>query len=308
MINHQNWTTMNRYLLVFSSLLIRVAMAQSQPGIALNSPPHTNEPVAAKTAPQHIKGTEAPFYIKIYGFYNLLTPGGAIDYSYLQTQITEPTVYKATDKSLGAGPRVGVGLGFIVSDFINLGVDADILFGTPLKVDNSFFSSASSYVISRTTTLNVLSITPNITFKALSRPAYYLYNRLGLVGGIVLDYEITGNELETPDRGSLTTTVFNEKYTRNSLALGYQVAFGIQFRLSQRLRGYAEVVAYNQSFKPQEIKSTRTSITGGITSSQNSTTLFKDQGDFNKTDPYEQPSFNVAINSIGVGAGLAFRF
>ncbi|MBC3788318.1 hypothetical protein [Spirosoma utsteinense] len=299
---------MNQYHLLLLSLLLGASTGQAQPAVAVNSTQNPAGPVPTEAAPSKPKATQSPVYFKAYGFYSLLTPGGDLNYSYSQTQSTTPTIYKATDKSLGAGPRAGVGLGFIVSDFINLGIDADILFGTPLTIDNTFFSGNSRYTTSRTTTLKVLSITPNITFKALSRPAYYLYNRLGLVGGVILDYEITGNELETPARGAVNTTVSNDKYTKNSLALGYQVAFGIQFRLSQRLRGFAEVVAYNQSFKPQEIKSTYTTTKSGDATTQRSVTLYKEQGDFNKSDPYEQPSFNVAINSIGVGAGLAFRF
>ncbi|WP_157587416.1 hypothetical protein [Spirosoma arboris] len=303
---------MNRYVLVLIGLLLRISATQAQPIAVLNTADRSDESTTTETVPRTTKATEAPFFLKAYGFYSLLTPGTEINYSGSQSQINLPTTYKPVNTHLGAGPRAGIGVGLIVSDFINVGIDADILFGTALKVDNNVFigsnSSASFYNISTTTTLKVLSIMPNITFKALSRPAYYIYNRLGLIGGVVLDYKTTSNFLETPSKGAVTTSVGNTTYSKNSLALGYQAALGIQFRLSQSIRGFAEVVAYNQSFKPRELQASTTSTKSGVTTVQSSTTEFKDLGDYNKSNPYEQPSFNVAINSVGVGAGLVFRF
>ncbi|QDK77717.1 hypothetical protein EXU85_03545 [Spirosoma sp. KCTC 42546] len=303
---------MNQSIFILISLLIRVSATQAQPTVGLNTVNRSVESTVAEKAPYTSKATEAPFYIKAYGFYSLLTPGTEINYSGSQSQISSPTTYKPINTHLGAGPRAGIGVGVIVSDFINVGIDADVLIGTALKVDNNVFvgsgSTYSFYAISTNTTLRVLSIIPNITFKALSRPAYYIYNRLGLVGGLVLDYKTTSNVLETPTKGAVTTSVGNTTYTKNSLALGYQAALGIQFRLSQSIRGFAEVVAYNQSFKPREVQNTTTSTKSGVATLQNSTTEFKDQGDYNKSNPYEQPSYNVAINSVGIGAGLVVRF
>ncbi len=303
---------MNRCFCLLIGVLVRLTTAQGQPVTASNAIGYTTGPVTPATDPRTTQATESPVYVKAYGFYNLLTPGGDLNYSYSQTQFTTPTAFKLTDKSLGAGPRVGIGLGYIVSDFINLGLDAEILFGTALKNDNNFFSGTSSnpvkYVNTINSTLKVLSVIPNVTFKALSRPSYYIYNRLGLVGGVVLEYKQTVNQVATPTKGAVTTELSTSEYTKNSLALGYQVALGIQFRLSQKLRAFAEAVAYNQSFKPQEIKGTSSSTTSGKTTTSSSTTLYKNEGDYNKSNPNEQPSFNVAINSVGLGAGLVLRF
>ncbi|AUD01085.1 hypothetical protein [Spirosoma pollinicola] len=303
---------MNRYTLILIGLLMRVSVTQAQQLMAVNTTNRSTDPAAKPTSPNRAKATESPMYLKIYGFYSLLSPGTELNYSYSQAQSITPTTFSPTNKSLGAGPRVGAGIGYIVSDFINLGIDADILLGTDLKIDNNFFSGSDGstrYTTSLNTSLKVLSITPNITFKALSRPAFYIYNRLGLVGGVVLDYKVTSLFVATPSKGAATTTATTNVYNKNSLALGYQVALGIQFRLSQNLRGFAEVVAYNQSFKPQEVQSTGTSTTNGIIKLLDpGATAYKDLGDYNKSNPSEQPSFNVAINSVGVGAGLIFRF
>ena len=301
---------MNRYCVLFMLLVVTIAATQAQsvsPIYALNE---SQRPATPKAAPAKPKATEAPFYVKLYGFYSLLTPGNQINYDLLQTQSSLPNSFKATKTSLGTGPRAGLGIGFIVSDFINVGIDADVLFGTSIKTNTNVFSGSnnvfSNYNINSTTTLNVLSIIPNITFKALSRPSYYIYNRLGLVGGVVLAYKTVTQTVQTPGKGAITTSEYTSKYTQNSLAIGYQAALGVQFRLSQSIRAFAEVVAYNQSFKPREVQHTGSSTTSGKITTSSSTSSYKDQGDFFNT--HESPSINVAINSVGVGAGLSFRF
>lgn len=298
--------TTHRYLIPMLCLAAGVAAAQGQSTIALNTVPRPAEPVTTRTAPRKTMAGESPVYIKIYGFYGLLTPGSQVGSSYSSNGSTSS--FKTNSRGLGAGPRAGVGIGAIVSDFINIGLDAEMLFGSDLKTD--YTSKGSTYSSSGTTitTLQVLSIIPNVTFKALSRPTYYIYNRLGLVGGIVLDYKTVQNSTYAPTVGSATTGEYINDYTKNTLSLGYQAALGIQFRISQSLRGFAEVVAYNQSFQPKEVQYTSTSTTGAKVTKTNYITQYKDEGESSSTPPYQSASFNVAMNSVGVGAGILFRF
>ena len=291
-------------------LVVTSTAAQAQSVGSFYALSTSQRPAATAGAPVRANATEAPFYIKAYGFYSLLTPGTQINYDLSQAQSSLPNSFKATKTSLGAGPRAGLGVGFIVSDFINVGIDADMLFGSAIKTNTNVFSGSgttfSNYNIHSTTTLRVLSIIPNVTFKALSRPSFYIYNRLGLIGGVVLDYKAVAQTVETSSKGAVTTSENTSKYTKNSLATGYQAALGVQFRLSQTIRAFAEIVAYNQSFKPREVQSTGSSTSNGKTTVSSFTSSYKDQGDSKNADEF--PSINVAINSVGVGAGLSFRF
>jgi hypothetical protein len=294
---------MYRFLILLIGLLVQRVAGLAQPTIAYSRQNRSAESPATVTAPFNSKATEAPFYLKAYGFYGLLTPGVQIRYSESQSETGISFPFKTTTKGLGAGLHAGVGIGLITSDFINIGVDADMLFGSPIKITNSYDDGFYSYTNSSVTTLTVMSIIPNITFKALSRPSYYIYNRLGLMGGVVLDYKTVENALDVSSDGTSSSYDATSSYTKNSLALGYQVALGVQFRLSQSIRGFAEITAYNQSFKPRRLELT--------TSSGFSATEFKDEGTYvgaTATKPGEDLSFNVAMNSIGVGVGLVFRF
>lgn len=310
--------TTHRYLTPIFLLAASIATAQAQPEIALNTTNRLTEPVTAGKTPDKTKAAvESPFYVKIYGFYGLLTPGSQVTTSYTSglSGMTN-TGFKNNSTGLGAGPRAGLGIGVIVSDFINLGLDADMLFGSALTTENNNNSATYTSKGTTTTTLRVLSITPNITFKALSRPAYYIYNRLGLVGGIVMDYKTNSSNFYVPNTGTSTTTISETDYRQNSLAIGYQAALGIQFRLGESLRGFAEIVAYNQSFRPKEALYTSTSTnakTGAVTNKSTYIYQYKSEGEYTNTkqdgiDVYQSASNNVVMNSIGVGAGILFRF
>lgn len=302
-----------RYLYPFFSLSISLTLAQAQSTVTLNTINAASTSVV-KQAPRRINAVEAPLYVKLYGFYGLLTPGSQVTTSSSSSSAGMATSFKTNSTGLGAGARAGVGIGFIASDFINLGIDADLLFGASLATDNFYKGSNYTYTSTTTTDFRVLSIIPNITFKALSRPAFYIYNRLGLVGGVVLDYSTTQNALNAPTTGVSTTYQYKTNYRSNSLALGYQAALGIQFRLSQSLRGYAEVVGYNQSFQPKEVLYANTSTkSGAVVSTSSNIVQYKKQGEYTTTkqdgiDVSQAASYNIAMNSIGVGVGLLFRF
>ena len=308
--------TTHRHLLLLTCLLASIGTVQAQTIASLNTASRSSEPVNTAKAPRQPKATiEAPYYVKLYGFYGLLTPGSQVTTSYTsgQSGMTN-TGFKNNATGLGAGPRAGIGVGVIVSEFINLGIDADMLFGSTLTTENNYKGSNYTSTGTTSTTLRVLSITPNITFKALSRPAYYIYNRLGLVGGIVMDYKTTSNSLYAPTTGASTTTISETNYRENSLAIGYQAALGIQFRLGESLRGFSEIVAYNQSFRPKESLYTSTSTKSGSTPTKSTYIYqYKTEGEYTTTkqdgvDVYQSASSNVVMNSVGVGAGILFRF
>ena len=305
---------MYRFIILLISAFVPVVALQAQSAIALNGLTRSTELPTTAVTPHTPKVTESPFYVKVSGFYGLLTPGVRINYSEAVVASGSAQPFKTTSKGLGGGARGGIGVGLILSDFINIGVDAEVLFGAPIKIDIGFEDGVAKSTTTATTTLNVVSVIPNITFKALSRPTYYIYNRLGLVGGMVLQYKTVNSYVDRFSSGSVQTKESTNEYTKNSLALGYQAALGIQFRLSQRIRAFAEVVAYNQSFKPKRLEYTPAATTAGAASVQ--VTEYIDQGvEVPNTNPTtrkpqtgQQQSFTVPMNSIGVGAGITFRF
>ncbi|WP_080055263.1 hypothetical protein [Spirosoma aerolatum] len=303
--------TIYRYYILSIGLIASLLTAHAQTFIAKNTQVPMESSGMPAISPHNPKVAESPFYVKVYGFYSLLTPGSQRGVSTTPGATTSITSFKTNTKGLGAGPRAGIGIGIIVNEFINIGLDADMLFGDKLTTASTSKTSSSE----TRTTFSVVSIIPNITFKALSRPGYFIYNRVGLIGGVVFDYKINQNAVYMPNTVSTTTTDYTTNYQENSLAIGYQVALGVQFRFSQGVRGFAELVAYNQSFKPKErlYLSVQTQR-GGNPISYKSLIEYNDEGDYTTstrsdgTYVSQQPSTNVVMNSLGLSAGLLFRF
>jgi len=272
-----------------------------------------SQPAAESASAAYKK--ESSFYAKVYGSYGLLTPG-----SELNSGTSQSSTFRTNRKGLGAGWRAGVGIGFIVNDFLNIGLDADLFLGDKLTTRSS--SQTNRYVFSATdeATLRVVSLTPNLTFKALSRPTYFIYNRVGVVVGKVLAYQTSYRYTDqpAPDQikpgDSMNSGDSKSDFTKNGLAIGYQAALGVQFRISQALRGFVEIVAINQSFQPQRQEVTyTTSTTNAGTETTAYIEKYERQGESTSTTEdgktvYHYPLYNVAMNSVGVGAGLIFRF
>lgn len=214
------------------------------------------------------------FYIKAYGGYGAFTPG-----SYrVETRTTYPysvgsttrdtTISSLGKKGMGAGPHFGGGLGYIINNFLNVGVDVDYLKGNTLTGNKSYLSSSSSATYQyqqqsygkSTLDYHVLTIVPHVLFKARSSANYYIYNRLGLMLSLPFDltyksYDSTiTNSVSTytnsPVAGQTTTSTYRSKSIRTTsgtykvpLSYGLNVALGTQFRITGNLRGFVEAFA-----------------------------------------------------------------
>ena len=113
---------------------------------------------------------------------------------------------------------------------------------------NSRYYSTQSQLLTHST----LSIIPNITFKAFSKPTYYFYTRLGVVVDIHTSLELTGRDSTYTSSGGNTyefITTGDEKYSYH-VNIGAQVAVGLQFRITEVLRGFAEIAG---SFLPAQL-------------------------------------------------------
>jgi len=195
----------------------------------------------------------SPMYLKVYGGYGLLHPGGTKGRSSTAPSI-DTTFYNTGKKAFGDGIRMGVGIGFIVSDFINLGVDGEYLSGAKMMVPVSRKYDKISIESNTITKYHFTSIIPNITLKAVSNSSYYIYNRTGVI--IAFPPKITEEYSYSND--STIGTNFNDPYRHiqthyfaqyeMKLGLGFQSCFGVQVKILDQLRMLFEIAAYRISF------------------------------------------------------------
>ncbi len=256
---------------------------------------------------------ENKFYVKVYGFYGLLAPGGFSGLGLGDVSVNRfftlsvNSDYKVK-KPFGSGLRAGGGIGYVVNDFINIGVDGEYVLGST-TTESYLVTTTTGGIISSTKKVQLdydyrlINIIPNITFKALSKPEYYIYNRLGIIVGIPtqLGYVSTSRtEYPLPrlaDFRKETSTVELQK----NIGFGYQAALGIQFRIGGSLRGFFEVVASNLLLKSNESTAKKETRTFAAATPPEKIETKKDE-------KVSDLQLSLPVNSIGVSAGLAFRF
>jgi hypothetical protein len=264
------------------------------------------------------------FYIKIYGGYGILTPGS----NFLTASTSSVgggsnSSFTSSNIGLGAGLHFGGGLGFILNDFLNVGVDAEYLKARDISISSTYANSPYYSSFSQLLTHTVLSIIPNITFKALSKPTYYFYTRIGVVIAVTTNLENTSRDSTFNASGGNTyvyRTDGDQKFAYN-INFGAQVAVGIQFRITQMLRGLVEISgnylpaspsSSTATFKSQYIVNSGAPATVNYnynyTYSKSGNDNFQSSTNGNTTTASETlPKIIQNINYIGINVGLAIR-
>ncbi len=259
---------MKKYLL--SSILLSIGYSSFCQKISSNISYRDSLPII------RIKD-ESRFYLSIHGGYAFslgstfkFYPDNVSSVSVKQLDNT-PEVkqinYKEDSKGLGDGFRAGVGISYIINDFINVGIDLDYFKSSISKIKDSDFYSAQSmngiidevnyneqYKISYTTSL--LSFSPNITFKAIARPKFFIYNKLGAIvifrpssiqrESINGDYKL-GWQGFYRDSSSTSQKVYD--WGIRNPAFGFMGGIGGQVKITERVRAYAEIQFTHIIFK-----------------------------------------------------------
>jgi hypothetical protein len=252
------------------------------------------------------KESEPNFYVKIFGGYGILTPGA------FKLTSTSTTSFSVGSTGLGAGLHFGGGLGYILNDFLNLGVDAEYLKGNDLTASSTYSGVLGSGSSHSKIPYSVLSIIPNITFKALSKPGYLIYTRIGILitaqtksSSIVYD----SSDLIINHPNPIVASNTNTTYTY-SVNVGVQAALGLQFHITGNLRGFVELVGNYLPITPTSstavavINYYNSGPTFVSTSTTTTQTSYKKSGN---TGNNEQASMAYNVNYIGLNIGIALR-
>ena len=224
------------------------------------------------------------FYIKAYGGYGLLTPGSyrvesRATYTYEAEStsgdpiIRDTTIVSLGKNGIGGGVRFGGGVGYIINNYLNVGIDGEFLRGKTLDNDETYEGRYSSSKTHSTLDYSVITLTPHVVFKAKSSTNYTFYNRLGILVSLpfTLDYESrdstvsssTGKPTGFP--AAVTTSSSRTVYEAEGqyeipISFGLNVALGVQFRFTDDLRGFAEAFANYSVLQPKSYHEEATSV------------------------------------------------
>jgi hypothetical protein len=287
---------------------------------------------------------EPKFYVNIHGGYSMALGStfkfypddvSSIAMKMLDNNVVSKDVtYKATKKGLGEGFRIGGGISYVLNDFINVGLDADYFRSTISKVRDSSFSqqfttgavSNQSYnerfTISYDATL--LTFTPNITLKAISRPKWFLYNKIGAVITIrpnsiehdtrQSDYKMNWQGF-TKDSAAYTDTKY--EWVIKNPSFGFSGAIGAQIKITEKIRVFSEIQFSHIVFVVSRRMTTSYNVDGQ--EMINNLTVSEKEIDFQKNfqtntwvpdpnKPDKAVTQRIPITYVGLQAGLVYRF
>jgi hypothetical protein len=292
-------------------------------------------------------GKEPKYYINVHTGYSLALGStfkfypdavSAIEtYQVGNSGISKTVTYSSPTKGLGQGVRFGFGGAYILNDFINLGLDFDYLKSTLAKNRDSVYQgvqlatgagSADSYMynqrIRTTYEASLLTVTPNITFKAVSRPKWFLYNKIGAI--ITFRPNSKQNTTETihtrsgwqnfyKDSTSYNQTVYN--WGIRNPAYGFMAGIGGQWRLSTTIRAFAELQFSHTVFVVKRRTVTDYMINGkdmlsslplSVRLIEFRTSFTQNQNSYDQNAPSRAVTERIPITYIGLQAGLSYRF
>ncbi|MEO5564244.1 MAG: hypothetical protein ABIR18_12435, partial [Chitinophagaceae bacterium] len=246
------------------------------------------------------------------------------------------TEYKAVKKGLGEGFRGGVGFSYIVNDFINVGLDLDYFQSTIHKDKDSSYREVNSSMnpapnekmynervtISYKTSL--LTFVPNITFKAISRPKFFIYNKIGAVltfrPNSVQKETLRGNE-RLGWQGFYKDSSFSKQTSYDwgimNPSFGFMGGIGTQIKLRERIRAFGELQFTHIVFRTKSRSLTSMKVNGKemantLTVSQREIEFNKDFTDTqtgnNPNKPMQAVVQRFPISYVGLQIGLAYRF
>jgi hypothetical protein len=276
---------------------------------------------------------DSKVYLKIFGNYGFPTSASYRSTSYTSSGVNNDYTFTTVKDGLGMGLRAGVGIGLVLNDFINLGLDVENYFGPTIKSSNLFYydNQAGLVTISNTSVdyqAKIAMVSPNITFKALSQPGFFIYNRLAFkVGAMKNVTEKTNSEYNerfiediniNPNPTDHITRTKQDFEYQGGLPFGFSAALGFQVKLTDKIRFFAEAEYTYLTYNPKKKVMTKWINNDGTevdlsqqdkiqveTEYKKSYTIKDGQTDTNAPNP--QPTLRMPFSSIGLGIGLIYR-
>jgi hypothetical protein len=285
---------------------------------------------------------ESKWFVRIQGSYGLAAPGAFRPHNSYATYLDSTRLgssHKTNRRGLGQGLRTGLSVGYILNDLINVGLDADVNWSGRVcasDITDSVRRSINASTIELRSSHSALdarmiTVTPSITFKAISKSAFYLYARLGVsaalstkVGGVSVETSDTRiRRTGAPSAPIVPANTRNETLARyqykGGMAFGYLAALGGQIKITDRIRFFTELQANSITYSPRKKIITQYIHNGKDLSQDPSVPIKQRETEYVKSftrdytlnanqSPEKSTKLAMSFSSINLSAGLAFRF
>jgi hypothetical protein len=281
----------------------------------------------------HAQKGDSKLFLKVYGNYALPTSGSYRTTSYTSSVVNNNYTFNTVKDGLGMGLRAGVGIGIVLNDFINLGFDVENYFGPSIKSNNLYYYDNQAGLVQITNTsvdykASIAMIGPNITFKALSQPNFFIYNRLAIKIGVMTKVtEKTNNEYNeryvedaniNPNPTDHITNFKQDFEYQGGIPFGFSAALGFQIKMTDKIRFFTEVEFTQLTYNPKKkvmtlwVNNDGTTVDLSTIDKIQVETEYKKSytivdGQTNTNAPNPQPTLRMPYSSIGLGIGLIYR-
>jgi len=276
---------------------------------------------------------DSKIFFKVFGNYALPTSGSYRTSSYTSSVVNNNYTFNTVKDGLGMGLRAGIGVGIVLNDFINVGLDAENYFGPAINSSNLYYydNQAGLVTINNASVdyqAKIVMIGPNITFKALSQPNFFIYNRLTIKVGLTTKVtEKTNNEYNerfiedvnlNPNPTDHITNFKQDFEYQGGIPFGFSAALGFQIKLTDKIRFFTEVEFTQLTYNPKKKVMTLWVNNDGTTVDLSTLDKIQVETEYKKnytildgqTDnnaPQPQPTLRMPFSSIGLGIGLIYR-
>jgi opacity protein-like surface antigen len=258
-------------------------------------------------------------------YYARLGVGVALGLSYYDrthqdqtiTATTNNSVYK--NSSLGSGLNINLGGGYMFSKYIgvDLGLNEFIGFGVKTKLDRSV--TGNSNTTDDKTKSSMFQVIPALVITPGLEGKINPYGRFGIILGLMnrVKYEYNDVTEFLPEKATLIQNTEHSKETRKGgVALGFSVALGADYQLSEKLSLFGEIVMNGLTYAPTKGKYDEWTINGidqiPIRPTVDKEWEYKKEIDNNAVEdqgsPNQVPKQSYTLTNVGINIGIKFRF
>ncbi len=244
----------------------------------------------------------------------------------------ENVTSKAPTKGLGDGFRLGGGISYIINDFINIGLDFEYFRSDISKIKDSSYTHMNEaggidYLYNERSKItyyeSFYTFTPNIIFKAISHPNFYIYNKIGAIIAVKPYNHQKENQYITTQRPGSgmpdSTHNINKLYTLklNNPSFGFMGGIGIQVRVHGKILVFGEAQFSHILFEPKskillQFTDNGTSKAGTLTQSERiieyENSISSDALNTNPQLPTKAIVQKFPVTYVGFEVGVAYHF
>lgn len=252
-------------------------------------------------------------YVNLNVGYAFPLSAGTMEEFYNYSHQENSSTYEQVYFSMGKGVNFGGAFGYMFNKHVGAELGLSYIMGAKTKIKDQYSNDYNESVTDITMSSNFFRVIPSIVIAA-GTENINPYAKFGVIigtGSIDAEYEYKGSVIG----GGVEI----EKYKFNGgVAIGINAALGALFNLSDNISIFGELNAINMSYTPTKGEITEATY-NGVDYLENMTTrdreiefVDKYTYDYNnppsETEPSQQLKQKFPYGSIGINAGIVFRF